>query len=276
MQIEKIKVTPQLAGEWLKSNLNNRRLDRNRLNKYVSEMKSGKWREDTFEFIKFDKNGNLIDGQHRLTSICKSGVSVNLHVVFGLEQEVMNFIDTGKSRQASDVLTINGIQNSTRIAGFIQRYNLYVNLNSKAQQSGIENSLNNNEVLKFYDENKDFIEHVMKQSMTYYEAFKRVLDFGTLALFYALFSKIDQEKADAFMQEVCIGKNTTNDITFSLRDRLISEKIGIKKTSKQVIIALIIKSWNFYYTNKTIKTLRYQPDKEPYPTLIGIEKIKNQ
>jgi hypothetical protein len=271
MNIEKIKVTPEMAGAWLKSNLSNRRLDPNRLKKYVSEMENGRWKEDTFEVIKFDTQGNLIDGQHRLTAICKSGVSINLHVVFGLNNEVMNFIDTGKSRQASDVLTINGVKNSTKIAGFIQRYHLFINLNSKAQKSGIENCMSNSQVVDFYNENKDFIEHIIKQSDVLYSSFQRVIDFGTLSLFYAVLIKIDSEKGEKFMQELCTGADVTNDVIIILRNRLIAEKVGLKKTSKQVIIALIIKAWNNYYTYKKVKVLRFQPDVEAYPILIGLK-----
>ena len=272
MKIERVLVTPEIAATWLANNTKNRNVSVNRLTRYVSEMQNGRWKADTGETIKIAKDRTLLDGQHRLMAIVKSKVSVYLHVMFDMEKDIFAYIDTGKSRSSADVLTVESVKNATKKAAFIQAYHLFKSLNSNATKGGVESTLTPNQVLAFYNDNVKFVDETINRATVLYSKFQRVLEFGLVAFFTGVLSDVDKRIGDSFMRELCEGVDVTNDSIIVLRNRLISEKLSVRKTSKSVIRALIIKAWNAYYLNKTIKVLKFNPETEEYPEILGLNK----
>ena len=60
-----VLITPEIAEAWLTQNNNNRPVSAGVIRKYARDMRADKWLF-TGDAIRFDKNKNLIDGQHRL------------------------------------------------------------------------------------------------------------------------------------------------------------------------------------------------------------------
>lgn len=95
-------ITPELASYYLTKNTNNyRKLNKNVVRMYADDMISGRWKQNG-EAIKFNKNGDLIDGQHRLSSIIKANIPVEMAVIFGIDNDVIEF-DMNKVRTARDM-----------------------------------------------------------------------------------------------------------------------------------------------------------------------------
>ena len=92
MQTIQMSVTPELAKTWLQSNTNNRTPRQNHVDFLVNEIKTGAWKI-THQGIAFSTDMVLLDGQHRLMAIAKSGVTVQMLVTFGLESDSMSVID---------------------------------------------------------------------------------------------------------------------------------------------------------------------------------------
>jgi hypothetical protein len=106
LSIEVVLVTPQVATEYLAANGQNRNISVPHLARLVSAMKS-----DEFivgDSIKFDFNGALIDGQHRLTAIIKTGKSIHLSVVRGYAPEAKGVLDIGKRRSSLNIAKLQG------------------------------------------------------------------------------------------------------------------------------------------------------------------------
>lgn len=72
LEIEEIDIEPHLAESWLTKNVKNRNLTDRIAKKYARDMASGKWKT-TGDPIRFDVDGNLIDGQHRLQACVLAG-----------------------------------------------------------------------------------------------------------------------------------------------------------------------------------------------------------
>lgn len=96
-------VTPEMAKAWLVSNTNNRTVRNIVVERYAKSMKEGNW-IPTHQGIAFDVNGRLVDGQHRLMAVEKSGVSVDMMVTFNLDPKAFGGMDQGVARNASDLL----------------------------------------------------------------------------------------------------------------------------------------------------------------------------
>jgi hypothetical protein len=272
MKIEKMFISPEMAKQLLEQNTKNRNISFNRVTRYANDILNARWVEDTGELIKIDINNVIVDGQHRLSAIVKARKGIYCHIATDLSPLVFEVIDSGKSRNCADILTISGIPNATKVAAFIQSYNLIRSPYYRASKSSTENQLTPKMVLAYYNNNKHFIDEVIKRSSHLYNIFQRVWVNGEVTLFYGLLTSIDNAKGREFMRQVCQGTDVTNESIIVLRNRLISDKIHSSKSSlPSHRRALVIKTWNAFYTNKTIKSLKYNPEIEEYPKIIGLD-----
>lgn len=112
-------LTPNIAAAWLERNGRNRKLSEHTVSRYVRDIKAGQWKL-TGETIKFDTAGNLLDGQHRLTACVRAKMPIKVMVVYGLPSETQDVLDTGKSRRLTDVMSLHGILNATRVGSTIR------------------------------------------------------------------------------------------------------------------------------------------------------------
>lgn len=95
-------ITPELAQEYLSRNKNNyRKVNNGRVAAYAQDIKAGNWQANG-ESIKFDKEGNLKDGQHRLSAIIMAGIPVRMMVLRDLDNDVIIF-DSGMNRTAQQI-----------------------------------------------------------------------------------------------------------------------------------------------------------------------------
>lgn len=96
-----VHVTPQLAKEWLCKNNTNRALRDSVVERYARMMKSHEWTV-THQGVAFDVEGNLVDGQHRLAAVLKSGQTIPFLVCRDLSLAAYAYIDGGVSRSIAD------------------------------------------------------------------------------------------------------------------------------------------------------------------------------
>lgn len=113
-------VTPKMAKEWLTHNAeNNREINLGRVKMYAEDMRNGKWKL-THQGIAFNADGQLIDGQHRLRAVIKSGVSVRMLVMYyryRVPQGVLLEMDLGAKRTINNIFRMSGIEDRAYIVG---------------------------------------------------------------------------------------------------------------------------------------------------------------
>ena len=123
VRLQWIEVTPEKAQLWLENNFVNRPLSDGVVAAYARDMIAGVW-VPTHQGIAFNDLDDLIDGQHRLHAIVRSGVTVRMMVTFGLpskiagrEMTTMDAVDRGRTRSVSDQLKIqHGMKDGSAIA----------------------------------------------------------------------------------------------------------------------------------------------------------------
>ncbi|MFA4972409.1 MAG: hypothetical protein WC683_07330 [bacterium] len=89
-------ITLDTAKRYLAASKGNRRINEFRVDTYVRDMLAGRWYIG--ETIKFDSNGVLLDGHHRLLAILKYGLPVRSLVTRNLPPESIRGIDLGQPR----------------------------------------------------------------------------------------------------------------------------------------------------------------------------------
>ena len=117
-----VMVDAPTAARWLGRNPRNRKLRESVVQRYRTDMESGRW---TFagDPIRFDVDGNLQDGQHRLTALSGlSGVTIPMLVVRGLPADAQGVMDQGARRTPGDQLGLRGIKDANAVAAAIKQY----------------------------------------------------------------------------------------------------------------------------------------------------------
>lgn len=105
---EFVNVTKEMADKWLEeTNILNRRMRPFRIEKYSRDRIHGLW-ITTHEAISWDWNGVLLDGQHRLEMISKTGLATELLVVRGIDPKARMVTNIGATRTPADILRLLG------------------------------------------------------------------------------------------------------------------------------------------------------------------------
>lgn len=114
-----VLITVEKAKDFLAGNQQNRTKSEKTIRRLASAMASGRYRV-THQGIAFDKNGVMVDGQHRLEAIVMSGVAQWMLVTTGLDPIVRAVIDCGRLRRAfhADEI-INGESNARKKANIL-------------------------------------------------------------------------------------------------------------------------------------------------------------
>ena len=108
MEIALETITPDKAMEYLKHNTNNyRSLNKERVQAYAADMKSGNWQMNG-EAIKFDKKQELKDGQTRLNAIIVADTPVDMLVIRGIDDGVSMY-DIGQARSLGQIAKARGV-----------------------------------------------------------------------------------------------------------------------------------------------------------------------
>lgn len=112
-------ISPLAAREMLEHNSNNRILNSTRVAQFAADMLAGRWVPNGESIIIAD-DGTIIDGQHRLHAIVKSGVTIVTMLVRGVPRDAFRSVDQGRPRSLGDVLGINGEKYRTTVAAALR------------------------------------------------------------------------------------------------------------------------------------------------------------
>ena len=109
------KITPTMAKLWLEANTNNfRHVTPQRVAAYTAAMANGDW-DLTGESIIFHADGTLLNGQHRLAAVVRSGATIESVVVRGVLCKSLH-TDRGKPRTVTQWLAYNKVPNAALVA----------------------------------------------------------------------------------------------------------------------------------------------------------------
>lgn len=106
MYFKQETITPEIAAALLEKNHHNRRINKRRVTMLMNDMESGNWTESP-QPISLDADGNLLDGQHRLTAVTKLGIPVQMSVAYEVPKEAV--IDRVLERASGDALYMRGM-----------------------------------------------------------------------------------------------------------------------------------------------------------------------
>ncbi len=267
-----VEVTPDMAREWLENMAPNRKVSRVNLENLMKAMLEGRWHQDASP-IKFNRTGNLIDGQHRLWALINTGQTHTFIVAWGVANESMTTLDTGKVRSRGDILSIHDpaltdINSVSAATTMILRWKKGVRNNNLRNEY-----VSNDEVIIFYDQERDDLIEASRHGRRLANATKAASG-QAYALCWYLFSHIEPEDAEFFWDRLVDGAGLEiGSPIYALRELLRREATSASTREKMradIAAALIIKAWNAYRKGEEVKLLHFKvggahPDRYPEP-----------
>lgn len=262
-------VTPEMASAWLDTNHANRRLRRTFVTQLARAILRGEWLLNG-ETIKFDRDGSLLDGQHRLSAIVEADKSIPLTIVRGLDHAAQETVDIGAKRSMADMLKMRGEASATSLASTLR---LLVNYEQRETfKFPPEAHPTAQQMFDLLERQPDIRSSIptgkrVRDSVGIPQSIAGALDY--------LFGLVHREDADAFVQDLVTGANLSEtDPIFALRRYMNGNRGNSQGVSLPVLGALIIKTWNAWQRGDEVRLLTYKPGgktREPYPSIIGLD-----
>jgi len=109
MHFEEVLITPEKAAELLASNHERQRnMSKVVVQRYLAQMLAGNWKTSPHGIV-LNKEGKLVDGQHRMEAVRLSGQPFTFVISHLDEDEPVEAIDRGSARTIGNVLEMKGV-----------------------------------------------------------------------------------------------------------------------------------------------------------------------
>ena len=262
-------ITPDLAKKWLERNEKNRSLKNRKVLELVSTIEDSHWRLNG-ESICFSNDGRLLDGQHRLHAVIKSGIPAESFIAFGIDDGVMRTYDQGVKRTNADHFNISGEKNCVVLGATIRL--LYMWKTLQFHKAGPKFTPDQETLDKLLAEHPSVRSSVQKSKKT-----ARLMTTANAAALHFLFSYTGIEMgsgqlaADHFIEKLGSGENITRqDAVYRLREALTENRTSKKLTPVQMR-AMTIKAWNIFSQDKKRGRIHWDSTEEAFPEIFGLE-----
>ena len=250
---EVVEVTPEMAAVWLASAAMNRSLRVSQVAKYASDMSAGRWHL-TGAPLQFSVSGRLLDGQHRLKAIIKSGVTVPILVVKGLPDSSQQFMDVGTKRSVSDQLRIAGYRHAPISASSGR---LIIAWQTNRLGRNRISSITDSEVREFVEANPaiadiaGFASHVRREGL-------EVPASVIVATVWRARERGHNETLtkDFFQAMAEMRSDGRGDPRYVLLQRISKARRSRELIDAPTMLSLVVRAYNAHYTGVEIKILK--------------------
>jgi hypothetical protein len=261
-------VTPQKAAEYLQRNTGNRPLSKRTVREFAQAMRRGEWRI-THQGIAFDTSGALVDGQHRLAAIIEADVPVEITVFTEVPDGAFDVLDTGKRRNAADVLAIEGEKSAVVLAAMVRTLWLYRN-RPELNWSGGDAGVSNHQIVQTLEQHpklRDFI-GVGEQIATATGMIKSAA--GASSYLVAQASNRDLAPwFDGIIEGTGLVKGDPRLLfrrVMFAHSRPQAGQVTRRRRETREHVTLYLKAFNAWATATTLTQLKYTP-REPVPPI---------
>jgi hypothetical protein len=245
-------ITPDIARSWLDTNTHNRTLHDERVRTYARDIRDGNWYLSG-DAIKFDRDGTMLDGQHRLWAVVEADRAIESLVVFGVAPEAQKVMDTGRKRSATDMLTLEGEDDAKTLAAAITLAIFWGRATKDGDQlklpRGNAFSVTHSEVLEFLAGHPD-IRDAVKAAHNY-----RVPNVSPAVRAFVLWKlrQVNYSAADTFLSDMAtMNLGGAGDPRAALVRRLTNAAAQRERLERSVVVVMMFRTWNAWRTGKSI------------------------
>jgi hypothetical protein len=287
-KMEWLRVTPQMADEWLKLNTENRPIKPSHVKFLQTEIMAGRFLATGQPIVFVGKK--LVDGQHRLLAIVRADKAVDMmvvhHPVNEQTKQIFHVIDTGVNRSFADLLSLKGETNATTLAAVLrtlERYYAakdligpddeaipYSYLSKQVTISRLSReNVQSTGLTCTYDNPQKL---TRKQELTWLEKYPesrtsttfagrytktQILTNSTLGALHYILTEVDPLRTEDFLIALVEGGSPRDSALHLIRETLIRMRSDSTATSRSLafsyVALLVFSAWNATKTGKTLK-----------------------
>lgn len=268
-KIMKMKITPIEAAEMLRHNHGNRPMSQVTVDLYARQMLCGRWRLCDNDPICLTAGDDyvLLNGQHRLQAVVKSGVPCDFWVNTNAKKENFDVMDIGHNRRVQAILQIKGYKNTNRMSSIVgatlkfrKGFMIFAGCgkNKSPNTGGVGKRLMPQDIEEEYLKHKDVYDLCIQQADHCYKSGKICT---TRALGgYMAFLVIDKGHAPRdvinFFDLLTDTSKPAPVCISGIRKTLFNNLGYNKKIEDSFKQRMIIKAWNYYITGQENKIVR--------------------
>lgn len=262
-------VTPDMARAFLRLNPRNRNVRRPVVERLLKSLMRGDWKYNG-DPLRFDIDGNLLDGQHRLTAQIEADVTLQYHVVAGLPVEAQETMDIGAKRSAGDMLRLRGYANVDGLQAMARLVLAYAETATLIKQ---RINPTTGQIVQIVERNPDFAECLREGERV--NTAVPVLRTSLLGSCVFLFRMADRRDADAFFERLRSGVNlASTDAIYQLRQNVTKRQTSVQQIVPVMYGAWLIKAFNYWREGREVRLLKWTPGgagAEEYPAIDGVD-----
>lgn len=242
-------IGPAEAQALLKINTLNRPLSETTIRRYVQDMIAGAWQENAATIV-ISRTNRLLDGQHRLHAIVRSGATLRMLVSYDVDDDAFHTIDNGKTRSAADVLSLAGVANAKAMS---TSGKLILNYVSGAALTTAQGRVALVEFVEANPQVADVIDKVAKRTKI---RFPKSALGAVLAL--ANSKGLYSDKIDEFLEAIETGAGLEKgDPRLTLREWEGQERARSRnKVDPYAAFGATARAWNAFAKNTSLTTIR--------------------
>ena len=266
-------ISPETARDWLENRnlsdkrpVNNRTISAHTVRKYAMAMAEGRWKL-IHQGIAFDRDGWLIDGQHRLSAIVQANIPVAMMVIPNCDPDTFDVLDTGLRRQAAHLIPVHGrdVAAAARILGTVIGAWPVVNV-----QGGVyDNGASNDQILRVVDDWREELMAWIDPVRRCYAQI-RLNKGGHLAILAQAARTRHADKIEDWITHLTTGEDLAQtDPRLHLRNRSMRDYVILNSSSgRGDMYRIVVRSWNAYV--KGVPMHRLGPySSGPVPELVA-------
>ena len=244
-----VRVTPEMARKWLNHNKHNRTVSQMAVKRYRADMIEGRW-QYLGDPIRFDVQGNLLDGQHRLFALaaCPDEIAIPFLIIAKLPTESQQAMDQGRRRSPGDQLGLLGIKDANAIAGAVRLFLAHNSGLLFRDNKAAAMEVTTTRVQSWCLEHEDLLSTVMAIPNYRMAHCPPSVSLCAAILFV---ESMGGENAAEFFRLLHVGTGEGHPIN-SLDRRLRRIKDNKVKASQRELLALFIQAANAWVENRTV------------------------
>lgn len=250
-----VAVDPDTAARWLEGNKVNRNLREGKVIQYAKDMAADRWMLSN-DAIAFAPDGTLLNGQHRLHAVIRSGKTIVFLVIRNMPPESMTAMDCVIPRSAGDALKFAGEHQASALAAAAKLCLLWSD--GRIYKDNKLQHLSHGEIMDFVERNP-----TVRRSISEVAKMYRNIDAPPSAIHatHWIISGVNEYPlATYYIHQLASRANEpSGSAVLAVDSRLREIRRNRGNYPVRNYIYLLVKGWNYYAHNQPVRQLNIAP-----------------
>lgn len=254
------RITPDIAKSMLERIIGSAKLDHASVQAFQRDMHDGRWILNGSPIV-LSSDGQVLDGRARLDACARSNAPFDTLVIQGVDIKAFETIDSIRKRTLADVLSMRKEKHGRALGAALKIVWTY-NWGGAPGTSKGPTPTTLLSVLEEHPEIRDSVKPALRAMP--------LMPHGCGIALHYLTSAVDSVRADQFLAQIQDPiTDAPDDPIVQLREILQTTRGQGGARKQTYILAVSIKALNAFLAGRTIKLLRFSPDRESFPRIVN-------